>query len=83
MPKLSPEGSRPLDNVMAAMPAAPPPQAQARHPEERANMPSGDNTKPTRAPLQDRRASPASGNTSGLERAMGAAADKLHPTKRR
>ena len=37
---------------------------------------------PTRAPLRDKQASPAAHNTSGIERAMGAAADKLHPTKR-
>jgi hypothetical protein len=38
---------------------------------------------PTKAPLRTQSASPAHLNTSGLERAMGAHADKLHPTKRR
>lgn len=38
---------------------------------------------PTKAPLQSRSASPAHMNTSGLERAMGAHADKVHPVKRR
>lgn len=78
MPKLSPEGTRTLDNVMgSALPAAAP-NPQARHPEERATMPSGANPPPTkqmiRAPL--RAASPA-------PQSMGALADRMHPTKRR
>jgi hypothetical protein len=38
---------------------------------------------PTKAPLQPRSASPANMNTSGIEAAMGAHADKVHPVKRR
>jgi hypothetical protein len=39
--------------------------------------------KPTKAPLQDRIASPMEGR-SGMEKAMGALADQLHkPTRRR
>lgn len=43
----------------------------------------GKNPKPTRGPLQTRSASPASTNTSGMETAMAAHADKVHPPKRR
>lgn len=43
----------------------------------------GANPRPTRAPLQSRSASPAAYNTSGMESAMGAAADKLHPVRQR
>lgn len=38
---------------------------------------------PTKAPLRTQQGSPASMNTSGIERAMGQHADKLHPVKRR
>lgn len=41
--------------------------------------PQGVNPRPTRGPLQDRRATPAGSETSGIERAMGAHADKVHP----
>lgn len=40
------------------------------------------NPKPTRARLQDREGSPAKYNTSGMEGAMGALADKEHVRKR-
>lgn len=85
MPLLSPEGSRKLDNALgSALPASPtPPNPQARHPEERANMPSGANPKPTKAPLASRSASPPDGYGSGIERAMGGLADKEHPRKGR
>lgn len=85
MPLLSPEGSRKLDNVLgAAAPATPAgPPSQARHPEERASMPSGPNPKPTRGPLQNHQASPRSGAGTGIEKSMHDLADQLHPTKRR
>lgn len=38
--------------------------------------------KPTKGPLQDRRASPMQGR-SGMEQAMGALADQLHQPRRR
>ena len=41
----------------------------------------GVNPRPTRAPLQARPASPGQYASSGMEQAMGALADKLHPTK--
>lgn len=44
---------------------------------------SGDNPKPTKGPLQSRPASPNGYATSGMERAMGAQADKMHPPKLR
>lgn len=43
----------------------------------------GHNPPPTRAPLASRSASPAGYNTSGMERAMGAHADKMHPLGKR
>lgn len=43
--------------------------------------PGGNNPKPTRAPLHDRSASPANYASSGMESAMGAHADKMHPPK--
>lgn len=63
---------------------------QARHREERARQSSGHNPKPTKAwaerpPAQLSSApprSPAAGG-SGMERAMGALADKLHAPRRR
>lgn len=45
--------------------------------------PTNMGEKPTKARLQPRSASPDSNNTSGMERAMAAHADKLHPPKRR
>jgi hypothetical protein len=39
--------------------------------------------RPTRAPLQARSASPPQHNTSGIERAMAAEADRLHPPRKR
>jgi hypothetical protein len=39
---------------------------------------TGHNPKPTRSRLQDREASPAKYNTSGMESAMGNLADKTH-----
>lgn len=41
----------------------------------------GANPVPTRAPLERREASPSKYNTSGMERAMGALADKTHKPK--
>jgi hypothetical protein len=38
---------------------------------------------PTKAPLRPRSASPAELNTSGIERAMGQHADRVHPVKHR
>lgn len=43
----------------------------------------GANPAPTRAPLASRSASPGGYATSGMERAMGAHADKEHPVKGR
>lgn len=83
MPMLSPEGTRTLaTNVLAsAAKPAPPANPQVRHREERGSQPNGANPAPTRAPLAARSASPSSGYGSGIESAMGAMADKLHPTK--
>lgn len=61
-------------------------QADARmhsHAGERGREPMGANPAPTKAPLASRSASPPSSNTSGMERAMAAHADKVHPTRRR
>lgn len=55
---------------------------QARHREERARQPSGDNPKPTKH-FEGRTSVPASASTSGIERAMGALADREHPVRRR
>ena len=56
---------------------------QARHPEDRVrNYASGANPKPTKA-FAGRSSAPASSNTSGMERAMGALADRMHAPKRR
>lgn len=41
------------------------------------------NPKPTRARLQDRESAPAKYNTSGMEGAMGALADKEHQRTKR
>jgi hypothetical protein len=44
---------------------------------------NGANPKPTKQPLQTRSASPTRYNTSGMESALGALADKTHPPKLR
>lgn len=73
-----------MDNVLGtAAPAPPPANPQARHPEERGTQPNGANPAPTKGPLASRSASPAGYNTSGMELAMGQAADRLHRVKRR
>lgn len=62
-------------------PAAPPPPPVEK---QRDGTPMVDRgQKPTRAPLQTRSASPANYATSGIERAMGSQADRMHPSKRR
>jgi hypothetical protein len=43
----------------------------------------GANPRPTKQPLETRSASPARFNTSGMESAMAALADKTHPPRRR
>lgn len=43
----------------------------------------GSNPRPTRAPLQDRSSVPRNTQASGMEGAMSAMADKLHPRKSR
>jgi len=43
----------------------------------------GTNPTPTRSPLQTRSASPAQYATSGMEKALGEHADKLHPPRKR
>lgn len=70
-----------MKNYMASAPkpAAPPPSGMV--PTSGADE-SGYNPKPTNAPLRIGRASPTSPQMSGMERAMGSAADKLHPVKR-
>lgn len=45
--------------------------------------PTNPGTKPTKAPLQSRPAAPTNHNTSGMEGALGALADKMHPRKGR
>lgn len=62
----------------AAVPAAPATTLPSVSGDEQ-----GYNPKPTRGALADRSASPGGYNTSGIERAMGAAADKLHPVGKR
>lgn len=42
----------------------------------------GANPRPTRGPLQGRSGSPAGYNTSGMEAALGALADKTHKPRR-
>lgn len=59
-----------------AAPAAPAPVNQQID-----GTPTNMGTKPTKASLNDRSASPASPGRSGIETAMGAQADKLHPPK--
>lgn len=43
--------------------------------------PTNPGTKPTKASLNDRSASPSLPGRSGIEAAMGAQADQLHPPK--
>lgn len=43
----------------------------------------GANPPPTKGPLASRSASPKQYATSGMEKALGAHADKVHPPKRR
>ena len=43
----------------------------------------GENPIPTKGPLAARSASPAAYATSGIERAMGDHADKVHPVSKR
>lgn len=43
----------------------------------------GKNPAPTRAPLQDRSSAPDKYTTSGMERALHAHANKVHPVKPR
>lgn len=43
----------------------------------------GHNPAPTRAPLASRSATPGGYNTSGMEKAMGTHADKVHPIGKR
>lgn len=43
----------------------------------------GNNPRPTNAPMAPRPASPAEHNTSGMERALGQMADKVHPVRKR
>lgn len=80
-------GSAPFPNAVSPVVQGPAkntaPSSQAQHYEERATMPSGANPAPTKGPLQSRSASPPNTNTSGMERAMGAHADKLHPVGKR
>lgn len=63
----------------AAPPAAAPPPVNTQADGTLTNM----GTKPTKAPLQSRPAAPTNHNTSGMEGALGALADKLHPRKGR
>lgn len=64
-------------NNPAAAPAPPPVNTQID------GTPTNMGEKPTKARLHDRSASPADHNTSGMERAMAAHADKVHPTRKR
>ena len=77
----------PFDNPLAgAAPAATPapaaPRAGMRPPQIDGNRTTAP-VEPTKGPLQTRVASPAKYNTSGIERSMGALADKMHSPKRR
>lgn len=67
-----------MKNYMAAAPkpAAKPPSGMVS---TSGADESGYNPKPTGAPLAIGRASPPSPQMSGMERAMGAQADKIHP----
>lgn len=62
------------DNVMHSAKPAAAPNRQID------GTPTNMGNKPTKASLQDRSGSP-SGGRSGMEGAMGALADKLHPPK--
>jgi hypothetical protein len=53
-------------------------EAQDRHEQM---FGQGEHSKPTRAPLQRREASPDKYTTSGMERALGGLADKEHQVK--
>lgn len=64
-------------NSPAAAPAPKPVNTQID------GTPTNMGEKPTKARLETRSASPAGNNTSGMERALAAQADKLHPPRRR
>lgn len=65
-----------MNNFLSTPAAAPPPVNQQADGTQ-TNM----GTKPTKASLNDRTASPNMAGRSGIEAAMGAQADKLHPPK--
>lgn len=87
--KTAPSTGNALASVASTKPAPAPgiakPSAnpQVRHAEDRiGNQQSGANPKPTKA-FAGRTSTPSSANTSGIERAMGAQADRLHKPRRR
>lgn len=61
---------------------APVSQQAQHHQDVNAHMQSGQHAKPTRA-FAGRQGAPAKHNTSGVEKAMGALADRLHKPGRR
>lgn len=76
--------SNPLASTAAPAPAAKPAaQGPAAGQVQLDGTKTTQFSKPTNRPLQPRSASPANYNTSGLEAAMGAHANKMHPPKRR
>lgn len=50
---------------------------------QRDGTPTNLGVKPTKAGLETRAASPKASNASGIEKALGALADKTHPVKMR
>lgn len=71
-----------LGSTATSAPSAPAAPAPAGPVQQDGNV-IAQMAKPTKAPPQDRRASPPELNTSGIERAMGQHADKLHRVVKR
>jgi hypothetical protein len=74
------EFTNPLSGPAQVSPAA---RSQVSAAKQQDGTPISTVAKATKAPLQTRSASPNNYNTSGMERAMAAEADRLHPPKLR
>lgn len=66
-----------MNNFLNSPGSPPPPAVNQQADGTQTNM----GAKPTKASLNDRSASPNMASRSGIEAAMGAAADQLHPPK--
>lgn len=71
---------KPLSNALSDVPGVPAAAATATQLD---GNPIAQVAKPTKAPLETRRASPNSMNTSGIEGAMALMADQMHPVRRK